>query len=118
MIFTAFVITKIAPEIQGISKSEVTEWQWMVKPINAGRHDLYLTLSVLLSVDGVPTHRAIRVFTKVIEVKVTWSQQVGLFFEKNWQWLWTAILVPIAGWYWKKGKGNKAKPRCRRSRQK
>ena len=103
-----FAITAITPEIQAVSRSDVTEWKWEVKPNTRGGQHLHLTLSVLLSVDGTSTPRAIRTFDRMIEIEVTWPQRVGSFFNKNWQWLWAAVLLPLAGWLWKKR--NRAKP--------
>lgn len=102
-----FAITAITPETQAVSRSEITEWKWEVKPSSDGRHYLHLTLSALLSVDGASTPRAIRTFDKTIEVEVAWHQRLGSFFQKNWQWLWAAILVPIFGWLWKRKKRGK-----------
>jgi hypothetical protein len=102
-----FAITAITPEIQAVSRSEVTEWKWEVKPSTGGHQYLHLTLSVLLSVEGTSTPRAIRTFDKMIEIEVTWSQRVGSFFNKNWQWLWAAVLLPLVGWLWKKRKRTK-----------
>lgn len=103
-----FAITAITPEIQAVSKNEITEWKWEVKPKIDGNHYLHLTLSAILSVEGGSTPRAIRTFDKVIEVEVAWHQRVGLLFEKNWQWLWAAILVPVFGWLWKRKKKSKS----------
>lgn len=103
-----FAITAITPEIQAVSQRDITEWKWEVKPSSDGRHYLHLTLSAILSVEGASTPRVIRTFDKVIEVKVAWHQRVGSLLEKNWQWMWAAILVPIAGWLWKKNKKSKS----------
>lgn len=103
-----FAITAITPEIQAVSKIDVTEWKWEVKPKGDGNHYLHLTLSAILSVEGGSTPRAIRTFDKVIEVEVAWHQRVGPLFEKNWQWLWAAILVPVFGWLWKRKKKSKS----------
>lgn len=103
-----FAITAITPEIQAVSKNEITEWKWEVKPKIDGNHYLHLTLSAILSVEGGSTPRAIRTFDKVIEVEVAWHQRVGPLFEKNWQWLWAAILVPVFGWLWKRKKKSKS----------
>ena len=65
-----FAINAITPEIQAVSRSDITEWKWEVKPGSDGHHYLHLTLSALLSVDGASTPRAIRTFGKVIEVEV------------------------------------------------
>jgi hypothetical protein len=43
-----FAITAITPEIQAVSRSEITEWKWEVKPSSDGYHYLHLTLSALL----------------------------------------------------------------------
>ncbi|MFM2002748.1 MAG: hypothetical protein RI963_2174 [Planctomycetota bacterium] len=103
-----FAITAIAPEIQPVSKSESTNWEWEVKPQGQGHQNLHLTLSALIEVDGTSTLKLIRTFSRDIEVEVTRRQWIAAFLEKNWQWLWTAALVPIAGWLWsrRKGKGN------------
>ena len=104
-----FAITAITPEIQAISRNNITEWKWKVKPSSDGRHYLHLTLSALLSINGASTPRAIRTFDQMIEVEVAWHQRVIPFFEKNWQWLWAAILVPIAGWLWKRRSSSESK---------
>jgi hypothetical protein len=102
-----FAITAITPEIQAVSRTDITEWKWEVKPIIDGHQRLHLTLSALLSVDGASTPRAIRTFDEIIEVEVAWHQRVGSFFAQNWQWLWAAVLIPVAGWLWKRKKASK-----------
>jgi hypothetical protein len=99
-----FQITAITPEIQAVSKLQQTEWKWEIHPKKEGKHKLHLTLTALLEIDGHTTPRAIRTFDKIIEVNVTTTQKISLFFKNNWQWLWAAILVPVAGWLWKRRK--------------
>lgn len=103
----SFSITAITPETQAVSRRELTSWKWEVKPISEGDQYLHLTLSAIITVDNTAKLRAIRTFDKVIEVNVTWPQRIGSFFEDNWQWLWAAILAPIAGWSWKRRKGGR-----------
>ena len=99
-----FQITAITPEIQAVSKSQQTEWKWEIHPKKEGKHRMHLTLTALLEIDGHSTPRTIRTFSKIIEVNVTATQKIGTFFKNNWQWLWAAILVPVAGWLWKRKK--------------
>ena len=99
-----FQITAITPETQAVSKYQRTEWKWEIHPKEEGKHKLHLTLTALLEIDGRSTPRAIRTFDKVIEVNVTNTQKIMLFFKNNWQWLWAAILAPITGWLWKRKK--------------
>ncbi len=99
-----FQITAVTPETQAVSKSHRTEWKWEIHPKKQGQHRLHLTLTALIDIDGNNTPRAIRTFSEVIEVNVTTTQQIGIFVKNNWQWLWAAILVPVAGWLWKRRK--------------
>lgn len=99
-----FTITAITPELQAVSRNQPTEWRWEVSPTLAGRHSLHLTLSAVLTMEGSSVPRTIRTFDRVIEVEVTWPQRVGSFVADNWQWLWAAILVPVAGWLWRRKK--------------
>ncbi len=97
-----FSITAINPEVQGISSVNVTEWNWEVKPISEGDHDLHLTMSVILRVEGSDTPHTIRTFSKLIKVEVHWQQWLGKFIYENLQWLWAILVVPLAGWVWRK----------------
>lgn len=99
-----FQITAITPEVQAVSKNERTEWKWEIHPKEEGQHKLHLTLTALLQIDGQSTPRAIRTFSEVIEVDVTGPQKINMFFKNNWQWLWAAVLVPVAGWLWRRRK--------------
>lgn len=105
-----FQITAITTEEQAIGSIDTVEWKWEIKPTVSGRHNLHLTLTALFTVDGAASRRAVRTFDKTIEVDVTAGQWASDFFGKNWQWLWAAIFLPIAGWVWKLWKGKNGTP--------
>lgn len=94
-----FKIEAITPEAQAISSSELTTWRWEVEPTATGRQRLHLTLSAILDVRGSPSTRMIRTFDRTLAVDVSLSKRVANFLGNNWQWLWTAILVPAVAWY-------------------
>ena len=96
-----FAITAITPELQAISRNEITSWSWEVKPMTKGKQYLHLTLTALIEINGNSTPRALRTFSKAVNVEVTQAQQFKSFVGQNWQWLWASLLVPIAGWVWK-----------------
>lgn len=96
----SFKILKITPEEQAVGSIGTFEWKWEVEPLIPGVHTLYLSLIAHFSVDGVPTRKSIRTFEKKIEVEVSSGQWVLQFLEKNWQWLWTTILLPPAALLW------------------
>jgi hypothetical protein len=97
-----FKIEAITPEIQAVSGAVITEWKWEIEPTKPGLQRLHLTLSVLMSVDGDRTRRAIRTFEQIIDVRITWQQRLSSFGSNNWQWIWTVILIPIAAWILRK----------------
>jgi hypothetical protein len=99
-----FKIETVTPEVQAVSATNVTEWKWEIEPTEPGSQRLHLTLSAQLHVEGQRVPRTIRTFERTIEVHVTWSQKVSHFVANNWQWLWTTILIPIAGWIIRKRK--------------
>ncbi len=99
-----FQITAITPEIQAVSRAQQTEWKWEIHPKEEGQHELHLTITAHLDVNGEIIPRKIKTFDRIIAVDVTATQKAKLFFENNWQWLWAAILVPVIGWLWKRKK--------------
>lgn len=95
---TDFEINAITPEELAVEPSGVSEWRWEIKPKRTGLLSLHLTLSAVFNIEGNKTRKVIRVFDKTIEVEVTGWQTVSTFVKQNWQWLWTIIVVPVAGW--------------------
>ena len=92
-----FKIQANTPEIQAVGGAGATVWTWEVQPTEKGTRRLHLTVSALITVQGKETSRTIETFDRVIEIHVTWMDRVSGFAGRNWKWLWTAILVPLAG---------------------
>ena len=103
-----FEVKPITPELQAASARDVTEWKWDVIASEAGEHELHLVLNAIIEVEGKDLPRAIKTFDQVIVVQVSIGQRISGFVSENWKWLWTAILVPLAGWLWKRRQGQKA----------
>lgn len=97
---SAFKVVAVTPEIQNLRVKEDTRWAWRVTPLEWGPQELELTVSAIYSVDGRDGKRALRTFQHIIVVHVTYWQRAKVFTKNNWQWLWTAFVVPIAGWLW------------------
>jgi hypothetical protein len=93
-----FDIVPTTPEVQSISGRETTEWSWQVKPKEFGRLPLRLSLNAKFVVDDKEQTHTIRTFEETITVTVAWPRSVLVFLRHNWQWLCTAILIPVAIW--------------------
>lgn len=90
-----FQITSITPDIQAVSSSK-TVWKWEVTPKTQGKHTINLSLSAIVQLDGQETNYLVKFIRKTIVVSLTPFQHVSLFIDRNWQWLWAAILLPLA----------------------
>ena len=101
-----FKITAITPEIQGVSKNQQTEWRWEIFPEDVGTHDLHLTLSAILLINGESTPRTIKTFDKIIEVNVTGKQWTLRFWTSNWKWLLGTLLFPLVLFLWTRRKNS------------
>jgi hypothetical protein len=95
-----FEVTKVTPERQPISNVSETVWKWDIKASKPGRQRLNLTMNAILSVDGSEQVRTIRTFKKEIVIEVSWRRRVMDFGANNWQWLWAALGIPAATWFW------------------
>ncbi len=90
-----FRIEALTPERQPIGRTTDTEWRWEVEGTEQGSQRLHLSLSALITAGGEQTPRAVRTFDREIDIEVTLRQRITGFIGDNWQWLWTAILVPL-----------------------
>lgn len=100
----SFKITPITPMRQAVRTSGNTEWQWSIKPTESGKQHLFLRLNAIIKVDGDPTAVAVQTFSEEIVIEVPLRQRLSQFAATNWQWLCTALFIPIGGWLWKRKK--------------
>jgi hypothetical protein len=88
----------VPPDPDGESPQHAT-WTWYVTPEKTGK----LTLDIAL----MPTHangqaaRPVVRTVRTVEVESTLMQDVTDFASQHFQWLWTAILLPVAGLWWR-----------------
>ena len=97
-----FDITPPTGVVQAVGTQDRVMWTWQVRPKATGPQTLTLTLTAKLDKHGV-ADKTLQAFTRKIDVEVTPTQVVGDFVGRSWQWLWGAILVPLAAagraWY-------------------
>jgi hypothetical protein len=100
-----FEIEPITPERQAVSGFGTTQWEWEIRPKKAGTYRLHLTLSALIDLQSGRSTRAIRTFDRTLKVDVSLGERVSRFFDHNFQWLLTAILIPLLIWIGKRWMG-------------
>lgn len=97
-----FQIDPITEPLQIINKWGINEWRWEITALKPGSRKLYLTMTAIITIDGQERPHTIKSLQETIEIHVTWQQRVSAFVGKNWQWLWTSILIPLIGWIWER----------------
>ncbi len=79
-------------------------------PLKAGSHNLYLTVSAVVNIPGLGAQkREIPVLTQSVQVRSNVEYTTGEFWQSNWQWFTTTLLLPLGLWIWKKRKTEGAK---------
>jgi hypothetical protein len=91
-----FEVSPKEGQVQAVSSTDTTEWQWQVTPTAAGSHTLTVMLTGNLIVQGQDTPRTFLLANQPIDVAVS---PVG-FFRQYWQWLVTTIAIPVIGALW------------------
>ena len=106
-----FDIKPLSNEEQIVAGEGFTQWEWDVVPLKSGIQYLILGVTVRLKLpNGAEEKKDYPVFDRRIEVKVNLPYTINKFIKSYWQWIITAVLLPIIGWFankWRKSRKKK-----------
>jgi hypothetical protein len=102
-----FDIKSLDATEQLITNNGFSEWSFTVIPLKSGRLPLHVRVTAIVRAAGIEETKDFPVKDEIIQVQVAPLAAVGSFVSKNWQWLWSTILVPIALWLWNRRKKTK-----------
>jgi hypothetical protein len=102
-----FDIKSLSDTEQLITNNGFTEWSFTVIPLQSGNLPLHVRVTAIVRAAGIEKTKDFPVKDEIIQVRVSPMAAVGSFVSKNWQWLWSTILVPIALWLWNRRRRNK-----------
>ena len=91
-----FDILPEAAQVQVVSSTEPTTWEWQVTPTQSGSRTLNVLLTGSLVVEGVDTPRTFYLDDEHILVHVGFFG----FLRQYWQWLASTVVIPVAGVLW------------------
>jgi hypothetical protein len=89
-------LTGLAFKIQDSSAAtqlvgpDVTDWDWEIQPVRAGRLQLHLTMTAFLDVNGRQDDYGVRTFDRTLQVQslpVLWYARLTHFLANNWVWI-------------------------------
>jgi excisionase family DNA binding protein len=102
-----FKITDNVQE-QSVNKDTYTRWWWNVVPLATGVYTLSITVKAKIEIPGSPVREKINdVKDAKIQVKVNPAYSIKQFIQLNWQWLATAVIIPLGIFGWNKRKNKK-----------
>lgn len=104
-----FKITKITSEEQALKENETTEWVWKLEPTEVGNHEIEVTITAVIKIDGESTPYHIRTYDQTIKVEITPKQLVDNWFKEHWEWLFSTLLIPVGVWIYTRRKKKKLK---------
>lgn len=90
-----FQVTNITDEEQVLADTESTEWLWVLKPKTSGTHEINLSVTAVVKVDGRESKHHLKTFDKTIVVEITKQQVVENWFEENWKWVISTLIIPL-----------------------
>lgn len=101
-----FKIVPISPEMQAVLTRKSTEWRWDVTPTIKENTtlSLYLSINMVMKVDGAETSRMVESFRREIKVNVTPQDRVTMLLDAlggEWKWLLGTIFLPLLIWWYK-----------------
>lgn len=99
-----FTVTAVEPEEQVLVPGQTATWNWHLTPKDSGVYDVTLTIDAKVEVNSREKSSHVKTFERTVKVTVTPMQIMLAFIENNWQWLWSALLVPVLLWFWNKRK--------------
>jgi hypothetical protein len=96
------VIEAVDAGRQVLNPAGPTEWRWTVTPKKLGEYKVNVAVSAVIEIGADRAERLVKVFDQEVTVMVTPADAVRYFFSKNWQWLWSTLVLPFGLWVWRR----------------
>ena len=107
-----FDIKGLNDEEQLVTEKGYTEWSFTVLPLKKGHWPLHLLITAIIRTPfGTEKVKDYPVKDEIVEVQVTAFNAALFFVGDNWQWLATAVVIPLGIWLWKQRTGTKKRKR-------
>lgn len=96
-----FTVINITEEEQILLDDVSTEWLWSLVPKTSGAHDISLNVSAVIKYDGRESKHHIKTFEKTITINITPEQVIDDWFNENWKWVISTLIIPLFGFVFK-----------------
>lgn len=86
---------------QAVDPNRITEWRWTITPKKMGTHKVNVSVSAVVEVGPDRAERLVKIFDREVMIIVNTVDAIKYFLLSYWQWMWSAIILPIGLWFWK-----------------
>lgn len=97
----AFDVNPITPTRQILQNTETNTWKWTLRPKNAGKHLIDITVIAVVEAEGARVENTLLTYKRQVQIEITTRQLLSQWFSQYWQWLATTIVIPLLLWWFK-----------------
>ena len=97
----SFNITALNTAEQLVDDSTNTVWKWNITPKRGGDNELVLRVTAKILNQLGENYKDVKVFEKTIKVNAPVLTRIKQFVGDYWQWLSTAVVIPLIVWGYK-----------------
>lgn len=90
-----FDVIKVTEEEQILSDAEPTEWLWKLSAKSFGKHEVNLSVTAIVKLDGREGKHHLKTFDKTITVEVTGKQLIIDWLKENYRWIISTLIIPV-----------------------
>lgn len=90
-----FDIKNITEEEQFITLDQPTEWLWILSPKASGTYQVNLSVTAIMNIGGRESKHHIKTFERNITVEITHKQIISKWWNENWKWVTSTIVIPL-----------------------
>lgn len=96
-----FEVTNVTDSEQLILDDAATEWQWILVPKRPGKHSINIVVTAIITYEGKEKPYHLKTFDKTVTIEITPKQFILGWFESNWKWIISSLLIPLVGIFFK-----------------
>lgn len=98
-----FIVEPAIAAEQAVTKDSATTWNWQLKPKAGGQFTVIVELYAIVYVGQERTKKKYKTLIQPIMITVPPEpvyMKIWNWIDSKWEWLWTVVLLPVAGLVW------------------
>lgn len=89
-----FDVVNITDPEQIVSDIDSTEWLWTLKAKSSGTHEVNLSVTAVITVDGRESKHHLKTSDRTVVIEITGQQILIDWLKENWKWIIGTLIIP------------------------